>query len=31
MFTELRKGEGTRKDFFDKIIDVMAVLGGETE
>jgi len=31
LFTELRRGEDKRKDFFDKIIDVMAVLGGETE
>ena len=31
LFTELRRGGNKRKDFFDKIIDVMAVLGGETE
>jgi len=31
LFTELRRGEDKRKDFFDKIIEVMAVLGGETE
>jgi len=31
MFTELRRGEDKRKDFFDKIIEIMAVLGGETE
>lgn len=31
LFTELRRGEDRRNDFFDKIIDVMAVLGGEIE
>ena len=31
LFTELRRGEEDRKGFFDKIIEVMAVLGGETE
>ncbi|AFL98957.1 MULTISPECIES: ABC transporter ATP-binding protein [Desulfitobacterium] len=31
LFTELRRGVDTRKDFFDKIIEVMAVLGGEAE
>ncbi len=31
MFTELRRGEDKRQDFFDKIIEVMAVLGGEVE
>ena len=31
LFTELRRGDEPRKDFFDKIIEVMAVLGGETE
>ena len=29
LFTELRRGEGQRRIFFDKIIEVMAVLGGE--
>lgn len=29
IFNELRKGEGSRKEFFDKIIDVVTVLGGE--
>jgi putative ABC transport system ATP-binding protein len=29
LFTELVRGESYRKDFFDKIIEVMAVLGGE--
>lgn len=31
IFTELRRGEDKRQQFFDKIIEVMAVLGGETE
>ncbi len=31
LFTELRRGDDKRKDFFDKIIEVMAVLGGDTE
>ena len=31
LFTELRRGEDKRKDLFDKIMDVMAVLGGESE
>ena len=31
LFTELHRGEEDRKGFFDKIIEVMAVLGGETE
>lgn len=31
LFTELRRGEDNRKDFFDRIIEVTAVLGGETE
>jgi putative ABC transport system ATP-binding protein len=28
MFTELVKGQASRKDFFNKIIDVLSVLGG---
>lgn len=28
IFTEIRKGDGSRKDFFNKIIDVVTVLGG---
>jgi putative ABC transport system ATP-binding protein len=31
MFTELTRGGHTRREFFDKIIEVMAVIGGETE
>ncbi len=31
LFTELRRGEDDRKGFFDKIIEVMAVLGGGAE
>jgi putative ABC transport system ATP-binding protein len=29
LFTELTRGDDSRKEFFDKIIDVMSVLGGE--
>ena len=29
IFNELHKGSGSRKEFFDKIIDVVTVLGGE--
>lgn len=28
IFNEIRKGDGTRKQFFDKIIEVVTVLGG---
>jgi len=31
LFTEIQRGVDKRQVFFDKIIDVMAVLGGETE
>lgn len=31
IFNELRKGETSRKDFFDQIISVMTLLGGELE
>lgn len=31
LFTELRRGEDNRKNFFDRIIEVTAVLGGETQ
>lgn len=29
LFNEIRKGEDSRKDFFDKIIDVVTILGGD--
>ena len=29
IFSELYKGEDTRRDFFDKIIDVVTLLGGD--
>ena len=29
IFNELRKGNDTRKEFFDKIIDVVTLLGGD--
>ena len=29
IFNEIRKGESTRKEFFDKIIDVVTLLGGD--
>ena len=29
IFNELHRGSGSRKEFFDKIIDVVSVLGGE--
>ena len=29
IFNEIRKGETTRKEFFDKIIDVVTLLGGD--
>lgn len=31
LFMELRRGTDMRRDFFDKIIEVMTVLGGENE
>ena len=31
LFTELRRGNDSRKNFFDEIIEVMAVLGGGAE
>lgn len=30
LFNELMKGDGTRKEFFNKIIDVVTLLGGDT-
>jgi putative ABC transport system ATP-binding protein len=30
LFTELVKGVGSRKEFFNKILDVLSVLGGDT-
>ena len=29
IFSELRRGEDTRKEFFDRIIDVVTLLGGD--
>lgn len=29
IFNEIYKGESTRKEFFDKIIDVVTLLGGD--
>ncbi|MCR5344649.1 MAG: ABC transporter ATP-binding protein [Lachnospiraceae bacterium] len=29
LFNEIRRGESTRKEFFDKIIDVITLLGGD--
>ena len=29
VFNEIIKGNSSRKDFFDKIIDVVTLLGGE--
>ena len=29
LFTEIRKGENSRKNFFDKIFHVLTMLGGE--
>ena len=29
IFNEIHKGESTRKEFFDKIIDVVTLLGGD--
>ena len=29
IFNEIRKGEDSRKEFFDKIIDVVTILGGD--
>lgn len=29
IFTEINKGDGSRKEFFDKIIDVITLLGGD--
>lgn len=29
IFNEIRRGESTRKEFFDKIIDVVTLLGGD--
>ena len=31
IFTELIRGEDSRKDFFRKIIDVQTLLGGDAE
>ena len=31
IFNELRKGEQSRKAFFDQIISVMTLLGGDVE
>lgn len=29
IFNEINKGDNTRKEFFDKIIDVVTLLGGD--
>lgn len=29
IFNEIRRGDDTRKEFFDKIIDVVTILGGD--
>ena len=29
VFNEINRGDSSRKDFFDKIIDVLTLLGGE--
>ena len=29
IYSEIRRGEGTRKEFFDSIIDVVTLLGGD--
>lgn len=29
IFNEIHKGDSTRKEFFDKIIDVVTLLGGD--
>ena len=29
IYNEIRKGNDTRKEFFDKIIDVVTLLGGD--
>ena len=29
IFNELNRGDDTRKEFFDKIIDVVTLLGGD--
>lgn len=29
IFNEIRKGKDSRKEFFDKIIDVVTLLGGD--
>ena len=29
IFNEIRRGDDTRRDFFDKIIDVVTMLGGD--
>lgn len=29
IYNEIRKGKDTRKEFFDKIIDVVTLLGGD--
>ncbi len=29
IFNEIRRGDETRKEFFDKIIDVVTMLGGD--
>ena len=31
IFNEIVKGEKTRKEFFDEILDVLTLLGGDTE
>jgi putative ABC transport system ATP-binding protein len=31
IFNELRRGNDSRKQFFDKIIDVVTMLGGEID
>ncbi|MBS2904559.1 ABC transporter ATP-binding protein, partial [Klebsiella pneumoniae] len=31
IFNELVRGEDTRKDFFNKIIDVVTILGGDSK
>ena len=29
IFTELRRGDGSRREFFDRIMEVVAMMGGE--
>lgn len=31
IFNEIRKGEKSRKEFFDEILDILTLLGGEME